>query len=95
MSERKRFEEWANEQGWEVCRHPLDNHTYTVPFIQRQWQAWQARADLAAERERELVEAIYDLLLTDNGAAWRLLLGESRLEEIKALAAHEQEEDNE
>ena len=83
MSERERFEEWADKQGWVIQRH-LVSGRYTVSFIQRQWQAWQARADLAAKRERELVEAIYDLLLTDNEAAWRLLLGESRLKEIKA-----------
>lgn len=39
----------------------------------------------ATRRILELEEAVRDLLVTDKPAAWRLHLGESRYEEIKAL----------
>lgn len=76
MDERERFEAWWTEKyfeawwtekysGYKLSRRPTmggyPGEEYADPRVDLAWLVWQARADLAAERERQKDERIAEL----------------------------------
>lgn len=61
MGERERFESWYAEADPErrcAFERLVSDTRYTSMEVEWAYRAWQARADLAAEREQRLVEAL-------------------------------------
>lgn len=84
MKDRQRIrelEEWQRQMVEKVAEKSLDGYHE----LGRRAADAENRLDESLRRVRELEEAVRDLLVTDKPAAWRLHLGESRYEEIKAL----------
>jgi len=57
--EREQFEKWARGHGYsqsDLAYTPEDG--YTDNDVHSHWEGWQARADIAAERQRRLAEFV-------------------------------------
>ena len=58
MNERERFEQYMRDRYGDISLDIDDVYEWYAEIAVRfAWAAWQARADLAAEREKRLVEA--------------------------------------
>lgn len=57
MIEYKQFECWVTETYGRSVDLRRDNGIYSFPFTMALFTGWRARANIAAERERKLVEA--------------------------------------
>jgi len=55
MTEREQFEEWAKDKGYSLARFDRAGETihgeYFMAATRGAWAGWQARAELADQRE--------------------------------------------
>ena len=58
MTERERFEEWIEKKSSEWALKKEASLEYSNSFVEYGWQTWQARAEIAKQDEKKLIEAL-------------------------------------